>query len=286
MHLRAGEWEAAVLPAKGALMASLTHRGVDVLRPLPQGSGDPVASACFPMVPFANRIAGGRFRLADAEVRLGRNVPPEPCALHGLGWQERWEVIARAPFKCALEHRHGGLGPEQWTGELATWPWAYQAQQRIRLGEKGCAISLDLTNRSHRSMPAGLGLHPWFRRRPETRVRFSAAGVLLAGADLIPTGEVAPADHFGDFARGSALPGSVINHCFAGWDGMATIEDDLGTITLEARGAPFLHLYADDGVLCLEPVNHRPDALNQEQAGMTMLPPGCTASVQMWISAS
>jgi aldose 1-epimerase len=285
LNIEAAGWEAAVLPGHGGLIASLRHRGADVLRPLPQGSADPLASACYPLVPFANRIAGGRFRFAGAAISLPRNFPPELCALHGLGWQRPWEVIAQSPFKCAIEHRHDGAGPAPRDTPLA-WPWAYQAQQRIRLGPKGCAVSLDVTNRSGSAMPAGLGLHPYFRRRPETRVRFNAGGVLLVGPDLIPTGQIAPASRLGDFAGGTALPDTLIDHCFTGWDGTATIEDDLGTITLQARGAPCLHVYAHGDVLCLEPVSHPPDALNQDPQAMTMLPPGCTASLQMWISAS
>lgn len=286
LSLQADGWKAEVHPAQGALLGSLRLDGVDVLRPLPVGSHDPLASACFPLVPFTNRIAGAAFPLADTQVHLPRNFPPEFCALHGFGWEQPWEVTALSAFKCALEHRHEGIGPSPWKGDIATWPWAYQAQQRVRLGPKGCAVSLDVTNRSDMVMPAGLGLHPYFRRRPETRVRFNAGGVLLVGDDLIPTGEIAPPGRFGDFAHGTALPDSLIDHCFIDWDGVATITDDLGTITLHARGAPCLHVYADGGALCLEPVSHRPDALNQMPAAMTCLPPGCTASVQMWISAS
>lgn len=288
LHLEANGWEAGVLPGAGGLLTGLTLDGVDVLRPLPPGSADPVASACFPLVPFANRIANARFVLAGKEAVLPRNFPPELSSLHGLGWKVGWRLISRSSFKCALEHRHDGADSAPQQGDIATWPWAYRAQQRVRLGPKGCAVSLDVTNRSSVPMPAGLGLHPYFRRRPETRVRFSAGGMMLVGPDLIPTGKVAPANRFGDFAAGSTLPGTLIDHCFTGWDGTATIEDDLGTITLEARGAPCLHVYApaDGSALCLEPVSHPPDALNQDPAAMTMLPPGCTAAMQMWISAS
>ena len=158
----------------------------------------------------------------------------------------------------------------------------------MRVGPKGCAVSLDVTNRSNMAMPAGLGLHPCFRRRPETRVRFAVQGVVMADEALIPNGEVAAPDLYGDFARGAPLPDETVDHCFTGWHGLAVIEDDLGTITVTARGAPHLHLYApaDGSALCLEPVSHMPDALNHQPVNMTCLPPRCTASLQMWISAT
>lgn len=294
LTLAADDWRASVLPRHGGALASLSLGGVEVLRTMPplsadpRASADPLTSACFPLVPYANRIAGGTFHLMDEVVHLPRNFPPETSSLHGLGWHDGWDVTSSSSFKCALEHRHPGLGPAPWKGDIGTWPWAYQAQQRVRLGRQGCAISLDITNRSNMAMPAGLGLHPYFRRRPETTVRFEAEGVVMVDDALIPTGEIAAPDLFGNFARGAALPRETVDHCFTDWHGMAVIEDDLGTITITARGAPHLHLYApaNGSVLCLEPVSHLPDALNSQPVNMTCLPPGCTASLQMWIEAT
>ncbi|MBU2342491.1 MAG: aldose 1-epimerase [Alphaproteobacteria bacterium] len=280
-------WSARLLPECGGSLASLHLDGAEILRTMPQGSVDPLTSACFPLVPYANRIAGGMFARGETKVRLPRNFPPETSSLHGFGWQAKWEILSASTSECALEHRHPGLGPTPWPDDPTDWPWAYEAQHRVRLGRQGCMIALEVTNRSNSTMPAGLGLHPYFRRRPETRLRFAAEGVMLVDEASIPTGMIAPPDRFGDFARGSALPGETLDHCFAGWNGMATIEDDLGAIALTARGAPHLHLYApaDGSALCLEPVSHVPDALNRTPVCMTVLPPGCTSGLRMWISA-
>lgn len=274
--LEGGDWRAEVLPEAGGLISSLTHRGVEVLRTMRAGEADPLASACFPLVPYANRIAGGRFAWHGAEVRLPLNFAPEQASIHGHGWQAPWQVLSHGGFKCALEQVHDGA-----TG----WPWPYRVQQRVMLGRQGCAISLVLTNLGDSAMPAGLGLHPYFRRRPESRVSFAARDVVLTDRACLPTGEVAAVSLFGDFATGSALPASTIDHCYTGWRGTACVTDDLGTITLTATGAPHLHLYApaDGSALCLEPVSHAPDAVNRDPAGMTVLPPGCSASLRMEI---
>ncbi len=50
------------------------------------------------------------------------------------------------------------------------------------------ARSLVLTNHSDDPMPTGLGLHPYFRRRPETVLRFAADNKLLTDDELLPTG--------------------------------------------------------------------------------------------------
>ncbi len=275
--LTAGGWQAELRPEAGGMITMLRHCGVDVLRPMPAGTDDPLQSACFPLAPYCNRVREGRFRFGGRDVTLPPNFLPEPHTLHGLSWQRPWTVESQVENKCVLVDDYDGTGP---------WPWAYRAQQRVRLGPKGCAVTLVLINRSAEAMPAGIGLHPYFRRRPETEVRFAADHVLLAGADPLPTGITAPADHFADWGRGAAPPGETVDHCFAQWAGQATVRDELGTISMSADGAPHLHVYApaDGSALCLEPVSHTPDAPNRAPEEMTVLPPGCAASLTMRIS--
>jgi aldose 1-epimerase len=240
---------------------------------MPESSVQPLESACFPLVPYCNRIRDGRFEWRGGEVQLPHNFAPETSTLHGLGWLRPWSVRRESGFKCALEHRHDGSGG---------WPWAYLAEQRVRLGPRGCAITLDLTNLADEPMPCGLGLHPYLRRRPETRVAFTAREMFEVDAALIPTGKTSPAS---SWAQPLPLPARTIDHCFAEWDARASVRDDLGAITLDARGARFLHLYApeDGSALCLEPVSHAPDAPNRAPEELTVLPPGATASLTMWI---
>jgi aldose 1-epimerase len=57
---------AEVAPAEGGCLTAFRwHTGdgvIDWLRPAPAGSGfAPNDSACFPLVPYSNRIRGGRF---------------------------------------------------------------------------------------------------------------------------------------------------------------------------------------------------------------------------------
>lgn len=275
-----GQWHAVVVPEAGGIMARLDHGGVPVLRTMPQGATAPLAAACFPMVPWCNRIAQGRFVWASRVVTLMPNFPPERHAIHGLGWQVAWEVADHTAAGCVLVHRHDGASPG--------WPWAYEARQAVALSDAGCTITLSLTNHGEHLMPAGLGLHPYLRRRPESRVRFAAAGVIAVGDDMIPTGETLASDHFGDFGEplGLGLPQGLIDHCYTGWDGAALIRDDCGTITLAAEGAGHLHLYApaDPGILCLEPVNHLPDAVNA--GAMPLCAPGETLSLTLRIGVA
>ena len=146
LSLQSDGWRAALHPEQGGRLTSLTCEGVEVLRTMTEGATGPLESAGFPLVPYCNRIAEGRFEWEGRPVELPKNFAPESSSIHGLGWQQPWDVTREAGFKCALRHEHdGGEG----------WPWPYEAEQRVRLGRQGCAITLDVTNRADTAMPAG-----------------------------------------------------------------------------------------------------------------------------------
>ena len=127
--LQSGAWHARVLPDAGGLIAALACGDVPVLRAMPPGSRSPLDAACFPLVPWCNRIAEGRFAWDGAEVALSRNFLPERHAIHGHGWQSAWAVESHGPGNCTLVHRHDGTAPG--------WPWAYLARQQIVEGAVG-----------------------------------------------------------------------------------------------------------------------------------------------------
>src|SRR4249920_4179719 len=79
--LIAGDLEAIFLPGHGMLGASLRHRGVEMLRRV--GDLDAAAAngstAGIPLLhPWANRLAGSRYRAAGREV----NLDPSSRLLH------------------------------------------------------------------------------------------------------------------------------------------------------------------------------------------------------------
>lgn len=248
---------------------------------MPGSAHEPLESACFPLIPYCNRLKNGHFLWNGRDISLPLNFPPESNSLHGLGWTCGWEMIEAAPSQVRLAYRYSGQDG---------WPWPFLAEQAIALDEAGCTIALSLANTGHETMPAGLGLHPYFRRHPANRVNrvnFVAETVLLSDGATMPTGIEAPSSHFGDFASTATLPHETIDHCWRGWGGRVTMEDDLGTIVMTARGAAHLHVYApaDGSALCFEPVSHTPDALNRAPGEMIALEPGQTARLEMRIEA-
>lgn len=276
VRLDAHGWSLGLRPDLGGAAAFLRRNGRDVLRAAPEDADDPLQMGCFPLVPFANRIAQGRFSFEGRTVRLPVQSRFAPHALHGTGWTVPWSVEAEADdaITLACEHPPGD------------WPWAFTARQKFTLTSQAMRIELSVRNASNSRMPAGLGLHPFFPIGPEARLRLRSEAVWLSGETLIPTVERLPAFLF-DWSDNSRIADApFIDHCYAGWDGSAALSGSDGTVDLTAHGADHVHVFAPPGddFICIEPVTHRPDAINGPE-GMAALAPGETRDIALTIRA-
>lgn len=274
-----GAWRLGVRPDLGGVIARLSHGGVDVLRPTPEGATDVLQAACFPLLPYANRIAGGRFVLAGQTIAPGPTPGFEPHALHGFGWRRPWRLSRDGD--ALVMSLVGPAGPD--------WPWATEGRQSLSLDDDGLSVALSLTNRDDRPMPAGLGLHPYFPRPPEARLTLSAARVWTVDGTLIPLQAVAPAEVM-DWSDGPPIAQApFVDHAYAGWDGRAVLTTAAGVTTLTApEPAGLAHVFTPQGetYVCVEPVTHRPDAHNAPQGeatGLRTLAPGQTLAMTMRI---
>lgn len=280
--LAAWDWRATLRPELGGAVASLSWRGRDVLRPTPEAADDPLQTACFPLIPYANRIDQGRFVFEGREVRLTPTPGFEPHTLHGDGWRRPWTVEAEddRSTTLVLEHPRGD------------WPWRWSARQAVVLDEAGLTITLSMTNTDDGPMPAGLGLHPWFIRPEDGRLMLEAEAVWRVDERLIPTDLAPPAAVF-DWAEGPRIEAApFVDNAYDGWNGIARIADESRMVTLEASAnARWAHVYAPrgEGFVCVEPVTHRPDALNApagEASGLIVLQPGETMVISLRITAA
>ena len=283
LQITRAELSASVRPALGGSLVSFRHRSTDILRRAEAGSADPLAMSSFPLVPYANRIAHGTFPWKRSQRRVPLNFGDHPHSLHAVGWQSEWDIADHSENALVLRHAHDG-GPG--------WPWAYEAEQRISLGETGLHASLSVANRSDEAAPFGLGFHPYFEAPAGTRLKARLAHVWLGDETCIPERRVG-GDWFGDWSEGGSVEReSLIDNCFTGWDGAAEVirPDFPGSIRLTASSElSNLHLYMPPGArfFCAEPVSHMPDALNHPEAdegeAMHVLQPGETMTVWMRI---
>jgi len=58
----------------------------------PERTVDPNRLACYPLLPWSNRIAGGGFHMGERWIALSPHREDEPLPIHGSGWQRAWQV--------------------------------------------------------------------------------------------------------------------------------------------------------------------------------------------------
>lgn len=271
--LSAGGLEVDLVPATGGSVAAFRHRGTDVFRPLSAADralGNVLGVGMFPMVPYANRIAGNAFEFQGRCYRVQANNPPERFNVHGTGWHRAWTVAAQgAGAVMALEE----------TGE----PWCYRAEQHVALDPCGLTVGLRLMNTGRRTMPFGFGLHPWFPRDGDVTLAFQATRFHPEGPEMV-AGAAVPLPESLDFTAARPLPSLRLNNDFGGWSGRGVLRFPARGVELVISADPvFGHLmiYADPGrpFFCVEPQSNAACAFNRgdvadPQEGIVVLEPG------------
>jgi aldose 1-epimerase len=293
VELVAGNARVEVNGAVGGALASFTLGGVDVLRPTPAGTRDVRAHACYPLVPYSNRIADASLAFHGRTYRLARNFGDHPHAIHGVGWQQPWAIVAHDATSALLAFDHAPVGDA-----ANAWPWPLRAMQSLSLhadrATGGAVLTLTLTiaNPGTAAFPFGLGWHPFFVRGAATRLGFRARGMWKTDATRLPTMHAVGPLAFG-FDPAREPGGETIDNVFTDWDGEATLSDADRRIAVAVRAdraAAFLVVYAPEGrpFLALEPVTHMADAFNraahgEQGTGTRTLRPGGAYSCTMQI---
>lgn len=274
MRIANDRWELVVDPALGGTIAALRRGGLDILRPTPAGSDSPLETGCFPLVPYVNRIAGGRFTIDGEERHLPRNMTGQAHPLHGVGWLRRWSVTEQAAASITLAHDHA---PDK------HWPWAYAAEQRFTLSREGLRVTLTITARDDRAMPVGLGFHPYFTVAGVRSLRFHAGSMWLSDETLIPVERTGPHD-LADWDSGEGvMRQTLIDNSYDEWTGEAVIVRDDGDVRIGGENTPFFHLYMPPGAdfFCAEPTDAIANAVNRPDPAM--LAPGERRTIAMAI---
>ena len=233
--------------------------------------------ACFPLVPFSNRIRDGRFTFGGHAVQLPLNQWPQPHAEHGHGWQAAWTRVERAADRLTIEYDR----------PADAWPFPYRARQDFVLTADELRVTLSVENRGRATMPVGLGFHPYFPRTAQCRLSARVAAMWVTDAEVMPTALTDADPRLGGDA-GLPIAEVALDNAFTGWQRQATILWPERGARLSLDASPplgFLVVYspAGDDFFCVEPVSHCTDAFNlaaqgRADTGMLILHPGASVS--------
>lgn len=225
-RLTSGDQEATVVEVGGGLR-TYTVGGVAVL----DGYGtDEMADGGRGqhLLPWPNRIAGGRYTFAGTEHRLAPTEPSRGNAIHGLVRWSNWTVTAQEPERLVTElvlHPRPG------------YPFTLGLAIEYRLGPGGLSVATTATNLGDGPCPYGAGSHPYLTvgtdpvdgalldLPAEVRLEADERGIPTGGVPVEGTAyDFRVARPIGDLALDTAYTGLTGNEAvLAGVDGLRRV---------------------------------------------------------------
>jgi aldose 1-epimerase len=197
-HLAVGSFALTVVEV-GAGLQRYAHDGVDVTVPFgndvlpPRGCGAT-------LVPWPNRIDGGRYRFADAEQQLALTEPEAGNAIHGLARWERWAKVRHTDAEVTLRL---DVVPQK------GYPFPLRTEITYALDPvTGLTVTLRARNTGSAPAPFGAGSHPYLATRGHrldaATLQIPARRGIESDERGIPTGSH-PLSRAEDFRRGRRL---------------------------------------------------------------------------------
>jgi aldose 1-epimerase len=275
-ELHAGALRLALRADLGGSIAGLWHRDTPVLRSTePSRLEGARKSACFPLVPYSNRLGHRRFRWKGKDYTTAANFDGSPHSVHGVGWLREWEMVSHSALDVVLRYRHT---PD------AHWPFAFEASQFFTLTPQSLGVQMVITNTGDIAQPAGIGWHPYFPKRARSRIHVELSERWDSDVAQLPIRKVVQPGIDGDVSH------LDFDNGFEGWKGPARIRDEKLSLQLTSS-LSMLVVYTpqDKDYFCVEPVSHVGNAIHMADPaahGLRTLAPGESLEASMTLDVT
>ena len=208
----------ATLAEVGANLAGLWHDGSPVTVDAPP-DGLPPKSTGAVLLPWPNRIAGGRYSFDGVDYQLPLTEPAKLNASHGLVRFVRWTASQQDGSSVTLAH---DLVPQ--TG----YPFELRLQVSYQvLAADGLRVRATVTNTGRSAAPFGAGFHPYLdlagHELDTVELLVPAATVFDTDERQIPVGRHPVEDTPFDLRTGRPLGSLRLDHGFADLSGSAAV---------------------------------------------------------------
>ncbi|GAB3268574.1 aldose 1-epimerase family protein [Arthrobacter pigmenti] len=293
--ISAGDYD-AVIVSTGAALRQLRHRrrelavGFDAGAPIPDFRGIIAA-------PWPNRIADGTYTFGGAGHQLPINEPERNTALHGLVFDQDWQLVYHGDSVVTLSCD---------AGPAAGYPFAICIEAQYRLDDDGLCTSIRTSNKGDSTAPYGVCPHPYLvagsSPLDDWVLELPAARYLEVTCDRLLPVETVPVDgHAFDFRTPRAIGRTEIDHAFTAFDwdpdgdAALVLRDPAGTgVGMSwSQTCPWLQVHTADKSdpqsnrrgLAVEPMTCPPNAFNSG-TDLVRLEPGAVHSAEWSIFAA
>jgi aldose 1-epimerase len=290
-----GDWE-AVTVAVAAGLRTCSFGGRSVVDGFAEDER-PSGGRGQTLVPWPNRVAGGRYRFEGVEHQLPLTEPGKGNASHGLARWVEWHVADRAQDAVTWEYV---VAPQP------GWPTSLLVRVSYALADDGLTVTTVATNVGAAACPYGTGAHPYLTVGTPTVddavVRLPANRWSETDQRGIPVGSASVDGTAYDLRSPRQLGDTVLDTPYADLDRdddgrwrvrMAAPGEDepLELWADEAYG--YAQLFTGDGLpederrrgLAVEPMTCPPNAFVTGE-GVVRLEPGSTHTARWGISRS
>ncbi len=213
-------------------------------------AGDPFGWGAYPMVPWAGRIAEGRFSFDGSEYQMPINMGEH--SLHGTGFTSQWHRVGSDAIALTFDD---------------PWPFLGSVSQTFELTDRFFRCRMTIT--AEEVMPAMAGWHPWFVREldgHEASLSFGEAKMYKRDAAGIPTGELV------------GVPDGPWDDCFTQLSENPRIRwGDHLAVELQSSCDHWVIYTEPDHALCVEPQSGPPNQFNTKPELATP-----NASLEIW----
>lgn len=229
------------------------------------------------LIPYPNRIKGGRYAFDAEEYQFEHCKFGEPNSIHGFLFRLRMSVV---DIVCAADHASITM-KHSYNGSIQGYPFFFDLELTYQLHEtKGLSMHTKIRNTGETNMPIGDGWHPYLTYREGIDVlelEFHAKNKLEMGALGIPTGNVVPYKTFNSLRP---IDDAVLDDCFELEDDQILLrypDEDLTLRFWQEMGNGkynFLQVYTPDdrASIALEPMTCAPNAFNSGKGLIELAP--------------
>lgn len=180
--ITAGDHEATVVEVGGGLRR-YAQRGTDVIAPYAEDELPPNSAGAV-LVPWPNRLRGGRYLFGGTTYQVPVTELPAGNATHGLARWLRWTAVAVAPSAVTL-----GVDIPPQTG----YPFEVHVEVAYSLHpDHGLGVTTVARNTGTAAAPFGAGFHPYFSVRgsalDEVALQVPASKRLVTDEAQVPVG--------------------------------------------------------------------------------------------------
>ena len=164
------------------------------------------------LFPFPNRIGDGKYTFDTIQCQLPINFPNEHNAIHGLVYDKTF-TLSNSNFteefgEIELSYKSDG--------SLPGYPFSFEIVNRFRIDNRGQVhITSMVKNNGSRSIPAGIGWHPYFRLNgsvDKLQLSFPSDKYYKVDDKMLPTGET---ETYKEFNELKAVGNVQLDTCFS-----------------------------------------------------------------------